>query len=98
MGGTAVKVGGREGLFPDNRDGQRTGWCQRTVGEAKVLSAQESRKQANPDDRQEDRAILWALLWVQQTGFQEGGVNRGLFRLLLLQLPTGFSGFVFPAH
>lgn len=56
MGGTAVKVGGREGLFPDNRDGQRTGWCQRTVGEAKVLSAQDSRKQANPDDRQEDRA------------------------------------------
>lgn len=42
--------------------------------------------------------ILWALLWVEQTGFQEGGVNRGLFRLLLLQLPTGFSGFVFPAH
>lgn len=55
MGGTAVKVSGREGLFPDNRDGQRTGQCQRTAGEAKVLSAQESRKQANPDDGQEDR-------------------------------------------
>lgn len=56
MGGTAVKVSGREGLFPDNRDGQRTGRCQRTVGEDKVLSARESRKQANPDESQEDRA------------------------------------------
>ena len=90
MGGSAVKVGGREGLFPDHRDGQKTGQCQRTVGEAKVLSAQESRKQANADDSQEDSE--------QQTGFQEGGVNRGLERLFILQLPTGFSVFVFPAH